>query len=82
MLPERVAFYLSLALIFTGLALTVLGVLLVVNNGVKVYYHYVDLAIPAYRFETLMPGNYTETVARLLEMIRVENILSQLSSHI
>jgi uncharacterized membrane protein len=74
MLPERVAFYLSLALIFTGLALIVLGVLLVVDEGVKVYYHYADLAIPAYRFETLIPGNYTETVARWLEMIRVENI--------
>jgi uncharacterized membrane protein len=74
MLPVRVAFYLSLVLIFAGLALTVLGVLLVVDNGVKVYYHYVDLVIPAYRFETLMPGNYTETVARSLEMVRVENI--------
>ena len=74
MLPERAAFYISLMLILTGLALIVLGVLLVVDKGVKVYYHYVDLYIPAYRFETLMPGNYTETVARLLEMIRVENI--------
>jgi hypothetical protein len=56
-----------------GLVLTGSGLLLVLG-GVKVYYQYIDYIIPVYRFERVMPGNYTETVPRSIDMLHAVNI--------
>jgi hypothetical protein len=60
-------------LLVVGLVLTGIGLLLVLG-GVKVYYQYIDYIIPVYRFERVMPGNYTETVPRSIEMLHAVNI--------
>jgi hypothetical protein len=75
MLSRSATLYLSLVLLVVGLVLTGSGLLLVLG-GVKVYYQYIDYIIPVYRFERVMPGNYTETVPRSIEMLHAVNITS------
>lgn len=61
----------SLTLLGIGLLLVVTGVSIVVYKGVELGYTTYTIMIPEYRFETMMPGNYTKVENYAIELATI-----------
>jgi len=65
--------YLPITLFILGIISFITGLCFIYYDGVRAIYRDIIVSIPIYKFETLWPGNYVNTVSIPLNMIYVKD---------